>query len=123
MYGRANAMPAMRSIAASSNKRNARDSRAVGRALPRHYAVSQEVWRPLTRRFPEKVKYQGFLVGEVPVFYDEYRGGPRVTDTGTSDDSTGTKPGSKLCSAHTSCAGNTLPLQSRARPPVASHAR
>jgi Glycosyl hydrolase family 57 len=42
-------------------------------ALPRHFPVSQEVWRPLTRRFPERVKYQGFLVGQTPVFADEYR--------------------------------------------------
>src|SRR5262249_20872242 len=44
-------------------------------ALERHYPVSQEVWRPLTRRFPEKVRYQGFFVGEMPVFDDEYRVG------------------------------------------------
>jgi hypothetical protein len=48
-------------------------------ALERHFSVSQEIWRPLTRQFPEKVKYQGFLVGEMEVFYDEYRGGPRAT--------------------------------------------
>ena len=44
-------------------------------ALPRHFAVSQEIWRPLTLRFPERVKYQGFLVGQTPVFADEYRSG------------------------------------------------
>lgn len=48
--------------------------RLVG--LPRHFDVSQEIWRPLTLRDPDRVKYQGFLVGEEPVFYDEYRGAP-----------------------------------------------
>jgi hypothetical protein len=47
-------------------------------AFQRHFPVSQEVWRPLTRRFPERVKYQGFFVGEMPVFAEEYRGGDRV---------------------------------------------
>ncbi len=50
-------------------------------ALPRHFPVSQEVWRPLTLRFPERVKYQGFLVGQTPVFADEYlRGEPTPPD-------------------------------------------
>jgi hypothetical protein len=48
--------------------------RLVG--LTRHFDISQEIWRPLTLREPDRVKYQGFLVGEQPVFHDEYRGGP-----------------------------------------------
>jgi hypothetical protein len=44
-------------------------------ALPRHFPVSQEVWRPLTLRFPDRVKYQGFLVGQTPIFSDEYASG------------------------------------------------
>lgn len=48
-------------------------------ALPRHFDVSQEIWRPLTVRHPERVKYQGFLVGEVPVFAEEYRGAPLIS--------------------------------------------
>jgi hypothetical protein len=50
----------------------------VGRrliAFQRHYPVSQEVWRPLTRRFAARVRYQGFFVGEMPVFADEYQEG------------------------------------------------
>ncbi|MBI4510260.1 MAG: hypothetical protein HY698_11550 [Deltaproteobacteria bacterium] len=44
--------------------------------LPRHFDVSQEIWRPLTLRDPDRVKYQGFLVGEMPVFPEEYQGAP-----------------------------------------------
>src|SRR5262249_18116089 len=43
-------------------------------ALPRHFAVSQEIWRPITLREP-RLKYQGFLLGELPVFYEEYGAG------------------------------------------------
>src|SRR5262249_856167 len=44
-------------------------------ALPRHFAVSQEIWRGITLREPARLKYQGFLLGEFPVFYEEYRAG------------------------------------------------
>lgn len=44
-------------------------------ALPRHFRVSQEIWRPLTRIDPEKAKYQGFMMGAYPVFDTEYREG------------------------------------------------
>ncbi|MBI2877750.1 MAG: glycoside hydrolase, partial [Candidatus Tectomicrobia bacterium] len=42
-------------------------------ALPRHFQVSQEIWRPLTRIDPEKARYQGYLMGAYPVFDTEYR--------------------------------------------------
>jgi hypothetical protein len=41
-------------------------------ALPRHFVVSQEIWRPITQIYPEKVKYQGYLLGEYYVFDNEY---------------------------------------------------
>jgi hypothetical protein len=48
----------------------------VGRTLiglPRHFPVSQAIWRPITRLCPEKVKYQGYLMGRYFVFDEEYR--------------------------------------------------
>lgn len=44
-------------------------------ALPRHFRVSQEIWRPLTRMHPEKAKYQGYMMGAYPVFDTEYQEG------------------------------------------------
>ncbi|MFH0809654.1 MAG: glycoside hydrolase, partial [Pseudomonadota bacterium] len=48
----------------------------VGRqliGLPRHFPVSQAIWRPITRLDPEGVKYQGYLMGRYFVFDEEYR--------------------------------------------------
>lgn len=45
--------------------------RLVG--LPRHFPVSQYIWRPITRLYPEQVKYQGYLMGHYFVFDEEYR--------------------------------------------------
>jgi hypothetical protein len=42
-------------------------------ALPRHFRVSQEIWRPVTRMYPQEVKSQGFLMGAYYVFDTEYR--------------------------------------------------
>jgi hypothetical protein len=42
-------------------------------ALPRHFPVSQAIWRPITRLYPEEVKYQGYLMGRFCVFDEEYR--------------------------------------------------
>lgn len=44
-------------------------------ALPRHFPVSQEIWRPITRWYPEEVKYQGYLMGQYAVFDTEYASG------------------------------------------------
>lgn len=41
-------------------------------ALPRHFSVSQEIWRPITQIYPDKVKYQGYLLGQYYVFDNEY---------------------------------------------------
>jgi hypothetical protein len=43
-------------------------------ALPRNFSISQEIWRGITLREP-RLKYQGFLLGEFPVFFEEYRAG------------------------------------------------
>ena len=42
-------------------------------ALPRHFRVSQEIWRPVTRMYPQEVKSQGYLMGAYYVFDTEYR--------------------------------------------------
>jgi hypothetical protein len=42
-------------------------------AMPRHFRVSQEIWRPVTRMYPQEVKSQGFLMGSYYVFDTEYR--------------------------------------------------
>ena len=41
--------------------------------LPRHFAVSQDIWRPITRWKPEGLRRQGYLLGLYPVFDEEYR--------------------------------------------------
>ncbi|MCX6021441.1 MAG: glycoside hydrolase, partial [Chloroflexi bacterium] len=48
-------------------------------ALPRHFAVSQYIWRPITRLLPEGVRSQGFLMGQFNVFEEEYRSGRRLS--------------------------------------------
>jgi hypothetical protein len=42
-------------------------------ALPRHFTVSQYIWRPITRYDPKGVKNQGYILGEYWVFAEEYR--------------------------------------------------
>jgi len=42
-------------------------------ALPRHFPVSQHIWRPITRHDPEGVKNQGYILGKYWVFAEEYR--------------------------------------------------
>ena len=42
-------------------------------ALPRHFSVSQQIWRPITRYNPEGVKNQGYILGKYWVFAEEYR--------------------------------------------------
>jgi len=42
-------------------------------ALPRHFPVSQHVWRPITRYDPKGVKNQGYILGKYWVFAEEYR--------------------------------------------------
>jgi len=42
-------------------------------ALPRHFPVSQHIWRPITRYDPVGVKNQGYILGTYWVFAEEYR--------------------------------------------------
>jgi hypothetical protein len=42
-------------------------------ALPRHFPVSQYIWRPITRYDPQGVKNQGYILGKYWVFAEEYR--------------------------------------------------
>jgi hypothetical protein len=58
-------------------------------ALPRHFDVSQEIWRGITLREPARLKYQGFLLGEFPVFYEEYRQGAASVQPNPDADSVG----------------------------------
>lgn len=48
-------------------------------ALPRHFPISQEIWRPITRWYPEEVKYQGYLMGQYAVFDTEYASGKMLS--------------------------------------------
>lgn len=41
-------------------------------AFPRNFPISQEIWRPITRMKREEVKFQGYMLGEFPVFENEY---------------------------------------------------
>jgi hypothetical protein len=41
-------------------------------ALPRNFPISQEIWRPITKMKRDDVKSQGYLLGEFPVFNNEY---------------------------------------------------
>lgn len=47
-------------------------------ALPRHFPISQEIWRPITKWAPERLKPQGYILGKYPVLDEEYREGKRV---------------------------------------------
>jgi len=42
-------------------------------ALPRHFPVSQYIWRPITRYHAKGVKNQGYILGRYWVFAEEYR--------------------------------------------------
>jgi len=42
-------------------------------ALPRHFPISQEIWRPITRWQPERLKPQGYILGKYWVLDEEYR--------------------------------------------------
>src|SRR5690554_2650359 len=46
--------------------------------LPRNFPISQEIWRPVTRMHPQLLRAQGYLLGDYPVFPEEYRGETRV---------------------------------------------
>ena len=42
-------------------------------ALPRHFGISQDIWRPITRWKPQGLKMQGYNLGLYWVFDEEYR--------------------------------------------------
>ncbi|MEX0749634.1 MAG: hypothetical protein WD359_02405 [Dehalococcoidia bacterium] len=42
-------------------------------ALPRHFPISQEIWRPITKWQPERLKAQGYILGKYWVLDEEYR--------------------------------------------------
>jgi hypothetical protein len=42
-------------------------------ALPRHFPISQEIWRPITKWQPERLKPQGYILGKYWVLDEEYR--------------------------------------------------
>lgn len=46
-------------------------SRLLG--LPRHFGVSQDIWRPITKWKPEGLRLQGYILGVYWVFDHEYR--------------------------------------------------
>lgn len=41
-------------------------------AFPRNFPISQEIWRPITKMKREEVKFQGYKLGDYPVFKNEY---------------------------------------------------
>lgn len=41
-------------------------------AFPRNFPISQEIWRPITKMKRDEVKNQGYMLGEYPVFNNEY---------------------------------------------------
>ena len=48
-------------------------------ALPRHFPISQEIWRPITKWKPERLAPQGYILGKYPVLDEEYRDGRTVS--------------------------------------------
>ncbi|HEY8172643.1 MAG TPA: glycoside hydrolase, partial [Dehalococcoidia bacterium] len=42
-------------------------------ALPRHFPISQEIWRPITKWQPDRLKPQGYILGKYHVLDEEYR--------------------------------------------------
>ena len=49
-------------------------------ALPRNFAISQEIWRPITKWKPEPLKPQGYILGKYHVLDEEYRNEDRLWD-------------------------------------------
>lgn len=47
-------------------------------ALPRHFPISQEIWRPITRWQPGRLVPQGYILGKYAVLDEEYRNGETV---------------------------------------------
>ena len=47
-------------------------------ALPRHFPISQEIWRPITKWEPDRLAPQGYILGKYPVLDEEYRDGRTV---------------------------------------------
>lgn len=47
--------------------------------LPRHFPVSQDIWRPITRWKPKGLQLQGYILGLYAVFDEEYREGRHVS--------------------------------------------
>ncbi len=47
-------------------------------ALPRHFGISQEVWRPITKWQPRRLVPQGYILGKYAVLDEEYRTGRSV---------------------------------------------
>src|SRR5690554_5228908 len=43
-------------------------------AFPRNFPISQEIWRPITRMKRDELKSQGYILGDYPVFNNEYYG-------------------------------------------------
>jgi len=48
-------------------------------AFPRNFAISQEIWRPITKMKRDEVKAQGYMLGDFPVFDTEYLTGKAET--------------------------------------------
>jgi hypothetical protein len=44
-------------------------------ALPRHFRISQEIWRPITKWQPHRLAPQGYILGKFAVLDEEYRNG------------------------------------------------
>ena len=42
-------------------------------ALPRNFAISQEIWRPITKWEPDRLTPQGYILGKYHVLDEEYR--------------------------------------------------
>lgn len=47
-------------------------------ALPRNFPISQYIWKPITQMRPEPLRAQGYLLGDYPVFAEEYQGAEKV---------------------------------------------
>ncbi len=55
-------------------------------ALPRHFPISQEIWRPITRWAPERLTPQGYILGKYHVLDAEYVMGHSVEFPITRDE-------------------------------------
>jgi hypothetical protein len=47
--------------------------------LPRNFPISQYIWKPITQMKPEPLRSQGYLLGDYPVFTEEYNGKEKVS--------------------------------------------